>query len=238
LSEPGLLGLSTFLLGANVTLVAFNMLPAFPLDGGRVFRAMMGFFTSYHRATQIAVTVGRILAFGLGLFAILNSQFWMAMIALFIFMAGSQEGMAVAARSKLRQVQAGQVLGRNPVALPPYVTIGQASAMVMSSYQANFPVLDPVNGQLLGVTTSRNVAQAMTQGRRHHRIIDIMGSLRNVPVVAVDTGLDEVQEKLVRNSSRVAAVYDGLDLRGLISLEDIQRAFQDLPRSASPQRVV
>jgi CBS domain-containing protein len=237
LSEPGFLGLTTFLLGANVSLAVFNMLPAFPMDGGRVFRAFLGFFTSYHRATQIAVIVGRIFAFGLGYLAIINNQYMVAIIALFIFVVGGQEGMAVAARNKLRQVQVGQVLGRNPVSLPPYATVGQASAVVMSSYQANFPVLDPVSEELLGVTTSRSVARAMTHGQWHHRIFDIMEPVDNVPVVAIDSGLDEVQEKLMQNSSRVAAVYDGLNFQGLISLEDIQRAFQFLPRRGpSPQR--
>lgn len=238
--EPGLLGLSTFLLTANITLVVFNMLPAFPLDGGRVFRALLGFFTNYYQATQIAVTVGRIFAIGLGVFAFLTRppQYWLIIIALFILFAGGQEGLAVAARSKLRGIQVGQILNRNPVSLSPYATVGQVASVVMSSYQSNFAILDPASGQLLGVATSGNVAQAMAQGQWHRRITEIMQHGQNVPIVALDTQLDEIQEKLVQSSGRVAAVYDGLNFRGLISLEDIHRVFQFLPRSGfTPQGV-
>jgi Zn-dependent protease len=238
--KPGLLGLSTFLLMANITLVVFNMIPAFPLDGGRVFRALLGFFTNYYRATQIAVTVGRIFAIGLGLIDIFYlQQFWPTIIALFIFIAGGQEGLAVAARSKLRGVQVGQILNRNPVSLSPYATVGQVASAVMSSYQSNFAILEPASGQLLGVATSGKVAQAMAHGQWHHRITEIMQHVQNVPIVTLNTQLDEVQEKLVRTSSRVAAVYDGSNFRGLISLEDIHRVFQFLPRSGfTPQGVV
>ena len=239
MNQPGLLGLSTFLLSANITLVVFNMLPAFPLDGGRVFRALLGFFTDYYQATQIAVKVGRVFAIGLGLIDILYLHlFWPTIIALFIFIAGGQEGLAVAARGKLRGVQVGQVLNRDPISLSPYATVGQVASVVMSSYQSNFAILDPASGQLLGVTTSGNVAQAMARGQWHHRITGIMQHVRNVPLVALNTQLDEVQEKLIQTSSRVAAVYDGLNFRGLISLEDIQRIFQFLPRSGfTPQSV-
>ncbi|MBN1218197.1 MAG: site-2 protease family protein [Anaerolineae bacterium] len=230
MTQPGMLGLLTFLLGANISLVVFNMIPAFPLDGGRVFRAMLGFFTDYYRATKIAVTVGRVFAFGLGLFAILSMQFWLAIIALFIFMAGSQEGLVAATRGKLRQWQVGQVLGRNPISLPPYATVGQVAPVVMGSYQANFPVLDPTNGQLLGFTTNRKVAQAMAQGQGQQPLTEVMQPVHNVPVVGFYARLDEVLEKLAETPQRVAAVYDGLHFRGLISLEDIQRVFQFLPR--------
>jgi Zn-dependent protease len=240
INQPGLLGLSTFLLGANIMLVIFNMLPAFPLDGGRVFRALLGFFTNYYQATQIAVTVGRIFAIGLGLIDILYlHQVWPTIIALFIFIAGGQEGLVVAARGKLRSVQVGQVLNRSPISLSPYATVGQVASAVMSSYQSNFAILDPASGQLLGVTTSGNVAQAMARGQWHRRITEIMQHVRNVPIVALNTRLDEVQEKLIQTSSRVAAVYDDLNFRGLISLEDIRRVFRFLPHSGfTPQGVV
>jgi Zn-dependent protease/predicted transcriptional regulator len=230
INEPGLLGLLTFLLLANVTLVLFNMVPAFPLDGGRVFRALLGFFTDYHQSTQIAVTVGRILAFGMGLIAIYRGWFGLAIIALFIFVVGAQEGMAVAVRSRLRNVEVGQVLNRNLISLPPYATVGQVASIVMRNNQSNFPILDPVSGQLFGFTTSRSVARAMAKGQRHYHVTEIMQHVRNVPIVAFNTRLDEVQEKLGQTSNRVAAVYDGVKFRGLISLEDIQRVFRFLPR--------
>jgi Zn-dependent protease len=233
MAQSGLLGLSSFLLVVNVSLLIFNMIPAFPLDGGRVFRALLGFLTSYERSTQIAVIVGRILAIGLGLLAILGQQFWLGFIAFFIFFAGGQEGAAVATRSKLRRVQVGQVLGRNPIVFSPHDTVGQVASIMAGNYQSNFAILDPLNGQLLGFISSGHIAQAMAQGEWYRRVTEIMQHRGNVPIVGLNAGLDEVQEKLVQTSHRVAAVYDGLNFRGLISLDDISRVFRFLPRRSS-----
>jgi Zn-dependent protease len=236
LMQPGLLGLLVFLLTANVSLAVFNMIPAFPLDGGRVLRAILGFFVDYQQATQVAVTVGRILAIGLGLLAVFTGQISLALIAVFIFFVGGQEGQAVATRGILRRARVAQALTNNAVALSPEATVGQVASLMMSSHQSDFPVLDPTNGQLLGVATSHNVARAMEQGRWRSGVVDIMQQARNVPTIALNASLDELQEKLVQTSSRVAAVYDGLYFRGLISLEDVYRVFQFLSQSGSSRR--
>jgi Zn-dependent protease/predicted transcriptional regulator len=237
LTQPGLLGLLVFLLTANISLAVFNMIPAFPLDGGRVLRAALGFFTDYQRATQIAVTVGRVLAIGLGLAALFTGQVFLTLIALFIFFVGGQEGQAVAARGILRQVRVAQALTPNTVALSPDATVGQVASLMMTNHQPAFPVLDPLTGQLLGVASHQNVSHAMEQGRWRSHITDIMQQARSVPTIALTASLDEVQEKLVQTSSRVAAVYDGLHFRGLISLEDIYRIFQFISRGGSAKRI-
>jgi CBS domain-containing protein len=223
-------------LTANVSLAIFNMIPAFPLDGGRVFRASLGFFTSYQQATQVAAMVGRVLAIGLGLVAIFSGQIWLAFIALFIFFVGGQEAQAVAARSVLRQAQAGQLLARNAVALSPQATVGQAGSMLFSARQDNFVVMNPVNGELMGVLSSSKVMQALQQGQWHRRVSEIMEHAGYIPKVATNARLDEVQDKLSQTSSGVAAVYDGLHFRGLISLDDIYRAFRLLSRKAGNGR--
>lgn len=235
-TQPGLLGLLVFLLGANISLVVFNLIPAFPLDGGRVFRAVLGFFTSYEQATQVAVIVGRFLAVGLGLFGLYNGQIFLALIAFFIFMAGGQEGQAVAARSLLRSVRARQALSDNSVALSPHATVGQVASLMLRTPQPDYAILDPDNGELMGVASSSSVAQAMEQGRWQQHITEIMQHARNIPRIALNAPLDEVQEKLAGASSQVAAVYDGLHFRGLITLNDIQRVFLFLSRNGQPVR--
>ncbi|MCL4304111.1 MAG: site-2 protease family protein [Anaerolineae bacterium] len=237
LTQPGLLGLLVFLLTANISLAVFNMIPAFPLDGGRVLRATLGFFTDYQRATRAAVIVGRVLAVGLGLVAIFTGQIFLALIAVFIFFAGGQEGQPVAVRGLLRRVRVAQALTPHAVALSPEATVGQVASLMMTNRQPDFPVLDPATGQLLGVASHRSVAQAMEQGRWRSRIADIMQQARHVPTIALTATLDEVQDKLAQTSSRVIAVYDGLHFRGLVSLEDVYRVFQFLSRSGSAGRI-
>lgn len=238
LTEPGLLGLLFFLFTANISLAAFNMLPAFPLDGGRVLRAGLGFFTDYQRSTQIASTVGRILAVGLGLIGLFSGQVMLTFIALFIFFVGGQEAQAVEARSVLRGVRVAQALAKNTVALSPHATVGQVASLMLTSRQPDFAVLDPQTGQLLGVTTGRSVAEAMEQGHWRKHISDIMQQAGHVPVINLNATLDEAQDKLAANSNRVAAVYEGLHFRGLISMDDIYRVFNFLSRSGLNQRRV
>lgn len=78
-----------WLLQANIALVLFNLIPAFPLDGGRIFRATLGFFMPWYRATRIAGTVGQALAVALGLFAIFTGQIFLTLIAVLVFASAS-----------------------------------------------------------------------------------------------------------------------------------------------------
>jgi Zn-dependent protease/CBS domain-containing protein len=229
-SEAGLLGLLTFLLTANVSLAIFNLLPAFPMDGGRIFRAFLGLFLDFERATGLAVTVGRVLAVGLGIFGIITGQFFLALIALFIFTASGQEGAAVIAKSRLRNVRAGQALNRNTVSLSPNATVGQAASMVMRGNRSDFAVVDPYSRQLLGVVSNSDVTQAVERNQWYSLMSEIMRPAGQVPRVTLNTPLLELQDKLEDGSSHVAAVYDGPFFQGLISLEDVRRVFQFLAR--------
>jgi Zn-dependent protease len=232
-SQPGAFGLLAFLLSANVSLAAFNLIPAFPMDGGRVFRAVMGLFLDYQQATRIAVTVGRVLAVGFGLFGLVSGQILLAFIAFFIFMASGQEGQAVAARGLLRNVRVAQSMPRNTVTLSPYATVGQAASLAMGGHRLNFAVVDPYSHQLLGVVHSSEVARAMQRGQWHQPMTEIMQPVQNVPTVTLNTTLAEVQDRLAAASSHVAAVYDGALFQGLISLDDVYRAFRFLSRGGS-----
>jgi Zn-dependent protease len=235
-TQPGGLGLLTFLLSANLSLAVFNMIPAFPMDGGRVLRALLGLATDYTRATRLAVQVGRVLAVGLGVLGVVTGQLMLAFIALFIFTASVQEGQAVEVRNLLRGVPAGQVLVRNRVALSPYATVGQAASMAMGNGQPDFAVLDPDSHQFLGVVHRGDVTRAVEHNQWYRRLTEMMQPARLVPAVTLNTPLSEVDEKLAQASSRVAAVYDGPFFRGLISREDVYRALRFLARGAAAQR--
>jgi stage IV sporulation protein FB len=231
LLSPGLTGLLTFLLIANISLVVFNMIPAFPLDGGRVFRATLGFFTSYENATKLAVQVGRVFAILLGIFGLFTGQIFMALIAFFIFMAGGQEGQAVAIKSALSRVKAEQALSDNHMAISPHATVGQVASMMLSNPYPIFPVLNPDDGDLLGVASSSSVAQAMQEGHWYKNITEIMHPARLIPKISLNTPLIEAQEKLTGASSQVVAVYDGLHYKGLITANDIYRVFRFFSQS-------
>ncbi len=235
-SGAGFLGLLTFLLTANVSLALFNLLPAFPMDGGRIFRALLGLFLDFERATSLAVIVGRVVAVGLGIFGVINGQFFLAFIALFIFTASGQEGAAVSVKSRLRTVRVGQALNRSTVSISPSATVGQAATTVMRGNQPDFAVVDPFSRQLLGIVSSGDVTRAVERNQWHSPMSEIMRPAGDVPRVTPNTSLLELQDKLEHGSSRVAAVYDGPFFQGLISLEDVRRVFQFLARGGSMAR--
>ncbi len=232
-SGAGFLGLLTFLLTANVSLALFNLLPAFPMDGGRIFRALLGLFLDFERATSLAVIVGRVVAVGLGIFGVINGQFFLAFIALFIFTASGQEGAAVSVKSRLRTVRVGQALNRSTVSISPSATVGQAATTVMRGDQPDFAVVDPFSRQLLGIVSSGDVTQAVERSQWNRPMSDIMRPAGDVPRVTPNTSLLELQDKLEHGSSRVAAVYDGPFFQGLIGLDDIRRVFRFLARGGS-----
>ncbi|MDM8520960.1 site-2 protease family protein [Anaerolineales bacterium HSG6] len=225
IQQPGFLGILWFLLLANLSLIIFNMIPAFPLDGGRVFRATLGLFMDYQRATSVAVQVGRFFAFGLGIYAIINGEFFLVIISLFIYTAGSQENKAVKAREVLRGLSVGRIISPNNLAFAPHATVEQVASKIFSTHQPNFAVLDPDSHQLLGVATSQQVTQALAHGQLYKRLTEVMVLARDIPRIAFHASLEEAQEMLDQTSSKVLAVYDGLQFLGLVDLADIYRAF-------------
>jgi Zn-dependent protease len=95
---PGLLGQVHLLALVNVGLVLFNLLPAFPMDGGRVLRALLGLKFSYLRATELAATVGKYMALLLAFYGLVNGQFLLVILAAFVYLSGQQERLMVRMR--------------------------------------------------------------------------------------------------------------------------------------------
>ena len=225
LNGPSLFGAVSYLFVVNLSLLAFNMIPAFPLDGGRVFRSIMAIFMGRPRATQVAVWVGRTFAVLLGLVGLRYGNFFTAFIAIFIFSAGGMEGKAVAVKDRLRGVRVRNALSRvGSVVLQPNFTIMEVASMTLHSHQANFPVM--LGNSLLGVIRRQDIRQALERGGSLATVAEVMR--RDVPRLDAEASLVEAQEELVRSESYVAAVYDDFQFLGLIGFEDIERAFHML----------
>lgn len=233
LSNPSLPGLVTYLFVVNLSLLIFNMIPAFPLDGGRVFRALLAMVVGNEKATRVAVWVGRSFAILLGIYGLISLNFLLAFIAFFIFTAGSAEGRAVAVKGALRGISVRYALSRvGSTTLQPSFTMMEVAPMTLYSHQNNFPVM--LGGALLGVIRRRDIRQALERGLGFVTVAELMK--QNVPEINIDTPLIEAQEHLVRSDSQVAAVYEDRQFIGLIGFEDIERAFHMFTRRGiSPQ---
>lgn len=225
MQRPGLMNLIAYLFGANIVLGLFNLLPAFPMDGGRILRALLAMTMPYVRATQIAVFVGRLLAGLLAVGGLLTANIWLLLIAFFVYVGGTAERESVESKAVLRHFTAAQALTHGAVNLYASERLRRAVDLIMNTYQTDYPIFD-LTGKFIGVLTRPRLVQALQTSGPDGRIVDVMLPAESVPVVSPTTNLADVWETMASGGSRVVAVKNGPQFLGLITLEDINEVFQ------------
>lgn len=225
MQTPGVTSLLVYLVVTNLGLGIFNLLPAFPMDGGRILRALLAMAMSYVDATRIAVFVGRIMAGLFALWGILNGNIFLLLIAFFIYVGGGSEREAVESRAVLRNVVAEQALTHNAVSLYTSERVDRAVDLIMSSYQTDYPVLD-LASKFVGVLTRARLIHALKEIGPEARIVDVMISADEIPTCAPNQDLFMIWETMAMKGSRVVAVKRGAQFLGLLTLDDISEVFQ------------
>lgn len=226
MQTPSVPGLLINLTLTNLGLAVFNLLPAFPMDGGRILRALLAMGMSYVQATRIAVFVGRIMAVLFAIWGIWGSgSIFMLLIAFFIYIGGGSEREAVESRAVLRNILAGQAL--TPSAQKLYISeqVKRAVDLIMSSYQTDYPVMD-LAGAFVGVLTRARLIYALHTIGPEARIVDVMVPAAEVPICSPRHTLATVWEKMTETGSRDVAIKDGNNFLGLITIDDINEVFQ------------
>ncbi|WP_437666591.1 site-2 protease family protein [Sorangium sp. So ce1182] len=229
-SGPSLQTALLWLLGANVALAVFNMIPALPLDGGRVLRAGLSMAVGPARATSAAAAIGQVIAVALFAFALLSGHLVLAFISVIVFLGASQERATERARTILGDVPVGRAYNRRAIALSPCDRVNDAAEHILTTYQTDFAVM--LEGEPIGVLTRADVIRALAEGAGSAYVAGLMR--RDVVRVSADRSLDEVARLMSEKSTPVVAVYDGERYLGLISHEDVAEALtllQFLPAS-------
>lgn len=221
LMRPSLEALLLWLMAANVTLVVFNMIPAFPLDGGRVLRAILAAIMGFPRATRIAATIGQVAAFGLGLLGFTSGNFILLLIALFIFFGAGQENAQAISKTVLRTKRVGDAYNRHALSLQLGDRVSRVVDYLLTSYQPDFAVMQ--GNRIIGIVTREDVMRALATSPDDCYVTEIMD--RNIHRVQASQSLDEVRAFMTEHGTRVVAVFDGNEYLGLVSVEDIQEAF-------------
>jgi Zn-dependent protease/CBS domain-containing protein len=156
----------------NVFLAVFNMLPAFPMDGGRVLRAALAMRLDYVRATQIAVTVGQGMAVFFAVIGIYYNPFLM-LIALFVWIGAEQEESLVKLKSSLAGIPVQRVMTTRFQQLRPEELVARAAEHVLAGFQQDFPVVD-ATGRVVGVLARRELASALAANNHSAPVGELM----------------------------------------------------------------
>jgi stage IV sporulation protein FB len=203
---------------ANVFLVIFNLIPAFPMDGGRVLRAALASRLGYTRATEIAATIGQWVAFGLG-FAGLFGNPLLIFIAIFVYLAAASEAQLVAVRAMSRGVPIGAAMITQFATLVPDAPIDEAVETLLRTTQNDFPVIDGA-GRPVGVLGRNEMIRALKQRGPDARVADAMTA--PVPTIGHRACLDEAFRILQEKSAPAVGVIDGGGrLVGMVTAETV-----------------
>ena len=164
-------GFLTQLLWVNVWLVAFNLIPAFPMDGGRVLRAVLALRLDYARATRIAARIGQILAVGFALVGVFVNPF-LIFVALFVWTGAAAEANMVQLKSDLGGIPLDRVMITDYLTLAPQDPLSRAVEHILAGFQQDFPVVEA--GQVVGVLTRGDLVRALRERGSHVSVGDVM----------------------------------------------------------------
>ena len=203
---------------ANITLFLFNFIPAFPMDGGRLLRAVLALVLPYRRATTIAATVGQGLAI-LFILAGLKLSFWLVIIGMFIFMGAEGEERIVRMRSVLNDIDVEEVMSRDFVVVTPQIEIGEGLRMVYQTGQDDFPVMD--GDRLVGLVSRAAMVEAANKAGLHIAVAEVMDP--HVPVVSPQDKVARVYEEMMNEGRTSFPVVAEDQVIGLLGPENVSR---------------
>ncbi len=201
-------------------LAIFNLIPAFPMDGGRVLRGILAVRMDYVRATSAAVAVGQGLAMLFILFGIFFN-WWLALIGLFLYIGAGSEKQQVVLKSLLNNVPASEAMTTEFVALRPNDTLRKAIEQFHHGCQDDFPVLGDKG--IEGVLTRERILASIHEKGLDVTVSEIMD--RTFVSVNPKMPLDSVYKKLLSNRKTAVAVVDNDSVKGMICLDGISRYF-------------
>jgi stage IV sporulation protein FB len=218
----------------NVVLVVFNLLPAFPMDGGRALKALLSYRLDKVTATRIAARIGQAAAFGLGFLGLFGNPL-LIFIALFVFLAASHETYAVelgdaTGRAKMRDATITSFSHLETTA-----SVGDAVSALLGTSQREFPVTDGA-GRLRGVLTRDGMIRALASSGPDTPVLEAME--RDIPTIGHRAPLSEAAELLHTSGKPLVGVIDENErVIGIITLENlaefmlVDRASQGWQRS-------
>jgi Zn-dependent protease/CBS domain-containing protein len=200
----------------NLILGGFNLIPAFPMDGGRILRAFLARFRPIEEATRIAAAAGRFLAIAMLFIGLFNGQFFLMFIAIFVYLGAEHENAAVTGRAMTQGIPVRAAMVTDFHTLPHGSTIRDAAELLLSTSQQDFPVV--LGEQVIGLLGRNALLRGMAAEGPESYVSGIMD--RNFTAVAPEMDLAETMPVLAE-AGTCALVMDGDRLVGLLTRENL-----------------
>lgn len=204
------------LMFANLMLAFFNLIPAFPMDGGRVFRSLLAMKLPRDKATMVAMNIGKVFAFFIAIWGLYTNPF-LIFIAIFIYIGAQREYEMVKFTSVLSGYTVERVLMHEYTPLHPKDTLNRAVEILLDGPEQRFIVTD--EDLVVGVLTRNDIIQGLMRYDENTEVEKIMNT--DVTVFPSNTSLEEAYEKMRYQQITMAPIVDNEKVKGLIDMDNI-----------------
>jgi len=208
------------LIGINIILAIFNLIPAFPMDGGRVLRGLLAIKMEHLRATAIAVTIGQAIAIFFVFFGLFYN-WWLALIGVFLYIGAGSERQQAVLHSLLNKVPVSEAMATEFLALRPEAPLSEALKHFYHGCHQDFPVIGDFG--IEGILTRDRILASIHEKGLNVAVSEVMD--RDFATVEPCSSLDEVYKTLSANRKNSVAVLDNGRVVGIVCLDDISRYF-------------
>jgi CBS domain-containing protein len=196
------------------------MLPALPLDGGRVLRSLLAMKMSHLQATEISAAVSKFLAVALGIFGLLGGGIFLIFIAFFIYIAVNSETQHSLIVQMLRGMRVRDLMSRDVQSVRPDMTVAELTQRMLRERRLGFPVIDD-RGSLVGVVTLRDLHNSAPDAR----VSDVMtAEPRTIPEDA--PAVEAFRQMSQNNFGRLIAIDRDGQISGIITTTDVMKTIQ------------
>ncbi|PSR02200.1 MAG: site-2 protease family protein [Bacteroidetes bacterium QS_8_68_28] len=209
------------LLWINAALAGFNMLPAFPMDGGRVLRALLATRFSYARATQLAANVGQAMALGFGLLGLFGGNLILVFIAVFVYLGAQQEARQATLRQTTQGLRVHQAMMTRFQTLAPTDPLGKGADALIAGTDHDFPVVRSGDGAVVGLLQRQRLIEALSERGREGATVGEVAGAENVFTAEAGENLDDVFQQMRGREHQTVPVTEGGRLVGLLTLENV-----------------
>lgn len=206
----------------NIILMIFNLLPAFPMDGGRVLRAWLATHMPYVAATRRAAGIGKLFAIFLGILGLFSFNFFLLFIAFFVYIGASEEERATAINISLEGIRVKNIMSSDVRTVSKSMPLRELTGLMFREKHRGYPVVE--NGDLQGIVTLTDVQKVPDEERDSVRVGDVMA--RNIYVIAPEEEASVAMKMMNERGIRRLPVMDGGRLVGIVSREDLVRAIE------------